>query len=346
MSETTTIRKAVITEFGDASKVRVVQDTIAPPPANHVQVATIYAGFSGSDINMRKGVYPMQKKAPLTPGYCLVGTVRTNGPGASRFIPGDVVAGLTVYDADADLVNLPEKYLVRVPAGIDLQQVTALILDWSTAYAMVFEAAKVKAGQRVFVHGVSGAVGYAVMKLCQLQGAEVYGTASERNHEAVRAQGATPFVYTDKNWMRAMKEEEDGAGGGADAVFDPLGFESWDESFSILSATGILVGYGGNLRSLNDDGGEDRSVVVPTMKLLARGMVPFCGKRTRFYYITRDDATFEPNLRALFDLLAAGRITVPIKRVWELEEIQEAHRQWTGSAGVGSSLVRLSGVKA
>ncbi|GJC99168.1 Zinc-binding dehydrogenase [Colletotrichum higginsianum IMI 349063] len=338
MSETT-IRKAVITEFGDVSKVRIVQDTIAPPPANHVQVATIYSGFSGSDINMRKGVYPMQKKAPLTPGYCLVGTVRTNGPGASKFLPGDVVACLTVYDAEADLVNLPEKYLIRVPAGIDLQQATALILDWSTAYAMVFEAAKVTAGQRVFVHGVSGAVGYAVMKLCQLQGAEVYGTASERHHEAARAQGATPFVYTDKEWMRAVKDA-----GGADAVFDPLGFESWDESFSVLSATGILVGYGGNLRSLND-GGEDRSVVGPTMKLLARGMVPFCGKRTRFYYITRDDATFEPNLRALFDLLAAGKITVPIKRVWELEEIQEAHRQWTTSTGVGSSLVRLSGAK-
>ncbi|GKT63093.1 zinc-binding dehydrogenase [Colletotrichum tofieldiae] len=335
----TTIRKAVITEFGDASKVRIVQDTIAPPPANHVQVATIYSGFSGSDINMRKGVYPMQKKAPLTPGYCLVGVVKINGPGASKFTPGEIVASLTVYDAEADLVNLPEKYLIKVPAGIDLQQATALILDWSTAYAMVFQSANVTAGQRVFIHGVSGAVGYALMKLCQLQGAEVYGTASEWNHEAARAQGAKPFVYTDKNWIQAMKDL-----GGADAVFDPLGFESWDESFSILSPTGILIGYGGNLRSLND-GDEDRSVVMPTVKLLARGMVPFCGKRTRFYYITRDDATFEPNLKSLFDLLAAGKITVPIKRVWELEDIQEAHRQWTSLPGMGSSLVRLSDVK-
>ncbi|KZL81557.1 zinc-binding dehydrogenase [Colletotrichum incanum] len=335
----TTIRKAVITEFGDASKVRIVQDTIGPPPANHVQVATIYSGFSGSDINMRKGVYPMQKKAPLTPGYCLVGIVKINGPGASKFTPGEIIASLTVYDAEADLVNLPEKYLVKVPAAIDLQQATALILDWNTAYAMVFQSAKVTAGQRVFIHGVSGAVGYALMKLSQLQGAEVYGTASERNHEAARAQGAKPFVYTDKNWTQTMKGL-----GGADAVFDPLGFESWDESFSILSSTGILVGYGGNLRSLND-GNEDRSAVMPTVKLLARGMVPFCGKRTRFYYITRDDATFKPNLKSLFNLLATGEITVPIKRVWELEDIQEAHRQWTSLLGVGSSLVRLSDVK-
>ncbi|WDK19426.1 zinc-binding dehydrogenase [Colletotrichum graminicola] len=278
----TTIRKVVITEFGDASKVHIIQDTITPPPKNHVQVATIYSGFSGADINMRRGVYPMQNKAPLTPGYCLVGIVKTNGPGASKFAAGEI----------ADLVNLPEKYLIKVPAGIDLQQANALVLYWNTAYAMVFESAKVTAGQRVFIHGVSGAVGYALMKLCQLQGAQVYGTASERNHKVARAQGATPFVYTDKNWIKIMKDL-----GGADAVFDPLGFESWDESFSILSPTGILVGFGGNLPSLNDDS-ESRSVVMPAVKLLAR-----------------DDARFEPNLKTLFGLIAKGKITVPINNV-------------------------------
>ncbi|KAL0938475.1 zinc-binding dehydrogenase [Colletotrichum truncatum] len=333
---TTTIRKVMITEFGDASKVRVIQDTIGPPPAHHVQVAPIYSGFSGSDINMRKGVYPRQKPAPLSPGYCLTGTVKVNGRGASKFSPGDVILALTMYDAEADLVNLPENLLIRVPSGLDLQQVTALIVDWSTAYAMVYDWAKVSKGDRVFIHGISGAVGSALMKFCQLQGAEIYGTASERNHEAIRAQGGKPFVYTNKDWMKAMKDL-----GGADAVFDPLGFESYDESFSILSNTGILVGYGGNLQSLNE-GVEPRSIWMPTIKLMARGMVPFCGKRTKFYYISSDDATFEPNLKAMFDLIREGKIRVPIKHVWELNDIQEAHRQWTNSTGVGSSLIRVS----
>uniref|UniRef100_L2FAU1 Alcohol dehydrogenase zinc-binding domain protein n=1 Tax=Colletotrichum fructicola (strain Nara gc5) TaxID=1213859 RepID=L2FAU1_COLFN len=310
----TTIRKAVITEFGDESKVKVIQDTIDAPAADHVQIATIYSGFSGADINMRKGVYPLQKSAPLTPGYCLVGT--------------------------AELVNIPEKYLVRVPNGLDLQQATALVLDWGTAYAMVHEHAKVAKGQRVFVHGVSGAVGFALMKLCQLQGAEVYGTASERNHAAVRAEGGHPFVYTDKNWMAAMKEM-----GGADAVFDPLGFESWDESWTILSKSGMLIGFGGNLNSLGGDGKAPRSTVVPTMKLLARGMVPFCPKRTWFYYITRDDATFEPNLKAMFGLLGEGKIRVPIKKVWDLEDVQDAHRQWASGTGVGSLIIRVGDAK-
>jgi NADPH:quinone reductase-like Zn-dependent oxidoreductase len=39
--------------------------------------------------------------------------------------------------------------------------------------------------------------------------------------------------------------------GGMDAVFDPLGFESWDESYSILREGGVLVGYGLNLPALS-----------------------------------------------------------------------------------------------
>jgi NADPH:quinone reductase-like Zn-dependent oxidoreductase len=64
-----TIRKALITEFGDESKVVVVDEGIPAPLAKEVQVRVEFSGFSGADINIRRGIYPFQKKAPLTPGY-------------------------------------------------------------------------------------------------------------------------------------------------------------------------------------------------------------------------------------------------------------------------------------
>ena len=109
------------------------------------------------DINLRRGVYPFQKKAPLIPGYCVVGRVRTDGTGCTKFQPGEQVSFLSIYGAEAELINVPEKYLVPLPADIDRKQATALILDWNTAYGMVAHAAQVKAGQKVFVHGLTGA---------------------------------------------------------------------------------------------------------------------------------------------------------------------------------------------
>lgn len=333
-----TIRKAVISAFGDESNINVVSAEIADPARGEVQVKVLYSGFGGSDINMRLGRYPNQKAAPLVPGYCLVGTVHQNGAGSKRFSPGTMVCSLTMYDAEAELANIPEKYLVSVPHGLDIQKVCALILDWMTAYGMVHRSAHVKAGQTVFIHSLSGAVGLAAGTLCQLQGAKVYGTASQRNHETLRSFGFEPFVYSDKNWMTAMTSL-----GGADVVFDPLGYESWDESYQIMSHNdACLVGYGHNLATMSGDverGGKFAS----TVKLLSRNlMCPIEHRHTRFFYITKDDKTFEPELQTLFDLLGQGKIDVKIKAVFGLEDIQEAHRSYTkGGSGVGSMLINV-----
>ncbi|KAI1106081.1 zinc-binding dehydrogenase [Jackrogersella minutella] len=334
----TTIRKVVITKYGDDVDVlQVVSDVCPPPPSGHVQIAVEYSGFSGADVNMRKGIYPFMKKAPLTPGYCLVGKVASVGAGGKSFAVGDTVAVLTKYDSEAELVNQPEKYCVKVPDGVDHQQATALICDWNTAYGMVTHAAKVSQGQRVFVHGLSGAVGYALMKLCQLQGAEVYGTASERNHAEIRGYGAHPFVYTDKDWIKSMQDL-----GGAHAVFDPLGFDSFDESWSVLTADGILVGFGTNKNSLGGDDVQAKNPIFSISKMIIRGLGPLCAKRSTFYGLSRDSNTYVGNVEALLDMLKTGVIAVPIKKVWDLEDIKAAHREWGSAKGVGSLLIKVA----
>ncbi|KAI0446312.1 zinc-binding dehydrogenase [Xylaria telfairii] len=330
------IRKVVISEFGDVSKINVEQSSIDPPKLGEVQVAPTYSGFSGADINMRRGQYPMQRKAPLTPGYCLAGRAKTDG---TYIKAGDLVACMTVYDAEAELVNVPEKYLIRVPQGVSPEAATAIILDWATAYGMV-ERAKVSAGRRVFVHGVSGAVGYATMKLCQLRGAVVYGTASTRNHAVLREQGATPFTYTNKDWIKAMREI-----GGAHAVFDALGGDSWEESYSILSTgdePAVLVGYGQNQSALTDAEVASGGSMMPVVKLLTKNAKLFCNRRTVFYYITRDQDSFVPSVNALFNMVKEGKIDVVIKNIWDMEDIKTAHQSWASSSGIGSNLIRVA----
>ena len=331
----TPIRKVLISEFGDESKVNVVESQIQPPQQGEVQISVKYSGFGGSDINMRLGKYPMQKAAPLTPGYSCVGTVKVKGAGCTELAIGETVAALTVYDSEAELINIPEKYAIRVPKGVDPQAATALILDWGTAYGMIPQSVKITEGQKVFIHGVSGAVGFAAMKLAQLQGAHVYGTASEKNHAAIKEQGGTPFTYKNKDWMQFMESI-----GGADVILDPLGGESWNESWSILSKKGTLIGFGGNAATFSGD--VQQSQLWGMVKLYSKNMC-WSGRRAKFYYITRDDSTFKPNLNALFGLVGDGRVQVPIKKVWKMDDIQTAHRTWLGGMTcVGSILIKVS----
>ncbi|KAJ5217646.1 uncharacterized protein N7469_011271 [Penicillium citrinum] len=79
----TTMRKVVITEFGDVDVLKIVETTCPPPAPGFVQIATEYSGSTGGDISMRKSIYPDQDPAPLTPGYSLVGKPQALGEGCT-----------------------------------------------------------------------------------------------------------------------------------------------------------------------------------------------------------------------------------------------------------------------
>ncbi len=171
-------KKVVITAFGDESKLAIVESDLPDPASGEVQLTVEYTIVCGSDVNMRRGTYPLQKKPPLTPGYSVIGKVLRNGAGCSKFNIGDCVACLSKYEGQSERINLPEKFLVRVPDAVDKKAAVALILDWLTAYQMLHRSAHVSAGQKIFVHALSGAVGGALLRLGQLQGAQIFGTAS------------------------------------------------------------------------------------------------------------------------------------------------------------------------
>jgi NADPH:quinone reductase-like Zn-dependent oxidoreductase len=138
------INKVVITEFGDESKLAIVEDDLPDPAAGEVQLSVEYSIVSGSDVNMRRGTYPFQRQAPFTPGYSVLGKVRVNGKGCTKFKVGDRVACLSKYEGQAELINLPERFLVRVPDGVDLKAAVSLVLDWVTAYQMLHHSAHIK----------------------------------------------------------------------------------------------------------------------------------------------------------------------------------------------------------
>jgi NADPH:quinone reductase-like Zn-dependent oxidoreductase len=210
-----------------------------------------------------------------------------------------------------------------------------LVLDWVTAYQMLHHTAHVHSGQKIFVHGLSGGVGGALLSLAAIEGAQIFGTASPRKHEELRREGAVPFDYANKNWISSIQEL-----GGVDAVFDPLGFESFDESYSILRKGGILVAYGMNLPTLTK---TPRSAPFPViLKLLAKNLLFWTGKRTTFFGVRRSSKNFAPDLELLFRWLKSGKITVPIKAVFRLDEIQKAHREYASSAGVGSIIIQVN----
>jgi NADPH:quinone reductase-like Zn-dependent oxidoreductase len=328
------IKKVIIQAFGDESQLSIVADTIQDPAPGEVQIKVEYSPVSGADINMRKGNYPFQKMAPLTPGYSIIGRVEKNGAASTQFKAGELVVCLTKYDGQAEFVNLPERFLVSASESVDPKQAVALVLDWVTAYQMLNRVAQVKRGDRVFIHGLSGAVGRGLLALAQLKGAQIFGTASPRNHAELQKLGATAFSYADKKWISVMKQM-----GGVDLVFDPLGFQSFDESYSILNAGGRLVAYGMNLRSLSSS--YPRHFLLEYFRILGKNLKFWTQKSTRFYGLDRSSKYYLADLKTLLQLLESKQIAVPIKATYLLAEIRQAHADWGKSEGMGTMIIAI-----
>src|SRR5687768_9722644 len=137
----------------------------------------------------------MRGPPPFVMGYDVLGEIDQLGEGVSGFQLGDRVADMTVVGSNAGYRTGRAHSVVRVPTAADAAEAATLILSWTTAYQLLHRAARVRAGQRVLVHGAAGAVGQALLALGRLAGVELWGTARAKDAALVRELGAAPIDY-------------------------------------------------------------------------------------------------------------------------------------------------------
>ncbi len=287
-----------------------------------------------TDVMIRKGKYPDVKEKPLFTATIWSVSLKSWAmarPGSKR---GTRVADLTVIGAYSEYLCLPESRLTPVPDGLDPAEAVSLVLSYVTAYQMLHRIAKVKGGQRILVHGAGGAVGTAMLQLGKLLDLEMYGTASKSKHELVARLGATPIDYQSGNWVERLRHL---TGDGVDAVFDPIGGNSFGRSFSLLRRGGLLVAYG----FYNAVMGKGGSIPLDFIRLKLWNMMPN-GRSATFYSIgalrKKQPDWYSEDLTKLFALLAQGQIKPVIAARMPLAEARRAH-ELIEQAGVQGKIV-------
>lgn len=197
--------------------------------------------MSFAEKAMRRGRYPGQPKFPFVPGYDVVGTVLTVGPQGEQTMVGQRVAAAIKTGGWASHVLVPADEIVPVPEGVAAADAETVIVNGVTAWQMLYSKAQAKPGQTILVLGASSGVGTILAQLAISDGIRVIGTASPRQHAALRALGVEPIDYADPDVAARVRELSPR---GVDAVFDHLGPSSVKQSFALLDQGGILVVYG------------------------------------------------------------------------------------------------------
>ncbi len=317
-------RRVVVTRHGGPEVLQAVEEDLPEPEAGEVRVKVLAAGISAYDLMFRQsGTLPGTPRPPFTLGEDVVGVVDKLGEGVSTLEPGQTVAGgtfcLGLGGGYAEFICLPASELVPVPAGVDPAKAVCLVVNYLTAHMAMHRTANVQSGERILVHGAAGGVGSALLQLGKLAGLEMYGTASQYNHELVTALGATPIDYRTEDFVERI---HDLTGDGVDTVFDPVGGarQLW-RSYRALRKGGRLVWFGvaatkkKGLRVI-----PFTLLTVALLKLIPDGkqvpMTPDLGKEKDWYLAT---------LAELLDLLAAGKIKPVVAARIPLVEAARAH---------------------
>jgi len=171
------------------------------------------------------------------PGHEVSGVVEALGYGTFGVSVGQAVYGLTDWYRDgaaAEYVAVEARNLAPKPTTLSHIEAATVPLAGLTAWQALFDHGRLAAGQAVLIHGASGGVGAFAVQLAHAAGATVIGTGRAWARGLVGELGADRFVDVEH-------ERFEDVVGQMDVVFDLVGGDALERSWSVLKAGGVLV---------------------------------------------------------------------------------------------------------
>jgi NADPH:quinone reductase-like Zn-dependent oxidoreductase len=227
--------KAVqFSEYGDPDVLRVADVDEPHAGPGQIRIAVRAASVNPIDWKKRSGMFAAQMplELPYILGNDAAGVVDEVGAGAEGVAVGDEVFGFTEggHGSNAEYAVL-DRWAAK-PAELSFEQAGAYPVAVETT-ARVLDI--LGDGETIVINGASGGVGWAAVQLARERGLRVIGTASERNHDALRELGAEPTTYGEglADRVRAL--------GGADLAFDVAGFGALPDLIEITGSPDKVV---------------------------------------------------------------------------------------------------------
>jgi alcohol dehydrogenase len=157
------------------------------------------------------------------------------------------VAGVRGFHIDGlarESLNIAARLAVPAPAGVDVIAAATAPVTYGTVEHMLFDNAKLAAGQTVLIQAGGSGIGTAAIQLAKAVGATVITTVgSAEKAEKAKALGADHVInYREERFegvVRKLTRKE-----GVDVVFEHVGPDTFAQSMFAMKRGGVLVTCG------------------------------------------------------------------------------------------------------
>jgi len=314
-----------ITETGGPEVLRYVETPQPTPGDGELLIKAEAIGVNYIDTYFRSGQYP--RELPFIIGSETSGTVAALGEGVAGFNVGDRVATATATGGYAEFSTAPASLTAKVPDGVTADVAASVMLKGLTAHYLLKSVYPVQGGDTVLVHAGAGGVGLILTEWISHLGGRVITTVSTPEKERLsRAAGADEVLGYPEDPAEFGQQVRALTGGvGVAAVYDGVGATTFDASLASLAVRGTLALFGASSGPVPP---------VDPQRLNAAGSV-YLTRPSRIHFVRSRDE-FAWRTTELFDLIAAGTITVTVSAHYPLRDAADAHRDLQGRKTIGS----------
>jgi NADPH:quinone reductase-like Zn-dependent oxidoreductase len=196
------------------------------------------------------------------PGHEFSGVIAALGKDVRDFDLGDEIFGMNDWFADgatAEFCLTQAQNIALKPKSLTHELAATVPIGALTAWQGLIDRARIHSGERILIQGAAGSVGLFAVQLAHLHGAHVVATASERNLEFVKTLGAAEVI----DYKTPRLEEQIGK---VDVVFDAVGGDTLDRSWSVLKTGGRMVTIAADSEGTTDQRVKDAFFIVEPNK--------------------------------------------------------------------------------
>jgi NADPH:quinone reductase-like Zn-dependent oxidoreductase len=293
---------------------------------------------------VRKGFYPDAPKFPFVPGYEFAGTVE-KPDNDGMFKTGDRVLGAKMFGAQAEYISAEPELLFRIPDEMTFDDASALPVNYLTAYYALYRLANVRKGEKVLIHSCAGGVGTAAVQLAKLKGAVIFGTTSRDDKVSYLDKIGVDFPINYKKHGFADMVKSKIGDSGIDIVLDPVGGDTFRESYKLLGAGGRVICYGVADLTAGSRFNFPRLIWkflrVPSVRRLNliqnnRGVFGLAINR-----LLSDADEVREVITELLQLVKGGGIKPEISKVYDFKNCAEAHRHLESGKSTGKIILNF-----
>jgi NADPH2:quinone reductase len=324
------MRALVQPRFGDPAEVLSVQEVPDPEPGpGQALVRVLLSPIHNHDLWTARGSYGFKPEMPARAGTEAVGVVEALGEGVEGLRVGQRVATGGSFGAWAELIVAPAAGLIPVPDGMTDEAASQLVSMPFSAIALL-DFLEVSEGDWIVQNAANGAVGRLVAQLAEARGVHVLGLVRRADGVSELAeQGIEQVVATDDDGWRDRVRQIVGDAPIVAGV-DSVGGTSAGDVVSLLAEDGVLVVFG--------------AMASPTMEI-GSGDVIFKQVVIKGFWGSKVFSAMSRGKRAalmgeLVTGLSSGALTLPVEKVYGLDEIADAARANAEPGRRGKVLLR------